>query len=109
MHCLPSIDMVAEQELENELRRFFGRLHRIKRTLVQERSRSVLNRIQRARCRENLYTLERLERDFYALQHPEDTRHLYRKVHRYVKLDGERLIRLFGEEQIGRCSLFVSL
>ena len=109
MHCLPSIDMIAEQELESELRHFFGRLHRIRNTLVRERSRSVLNRIQRARCRENLYHLERLERDFHALAHPEDVRHLYRKVHRYIKLDGERLIRLFGQEEIGRCSLFVAI
>jgi len=59
--------------------------------------------------RQNLFDLEKVEQDFYALGHKEDIRHLYRKVHRYVKLDQERLLYTFGQERVGRCSLFVAL
>jgi len=109
MYYLPSIDMCANNELENELRHFFGRLHQIKRKLTDEQDRLLLNRIQRSRCRQNILELEALERDFYALSHKEDIQYLYRKVHRYVKLDHERLMNLFGRETMGRCSLFVAL
>ncbi len=109
MYYLSSIDRCATGELENELRHFFSRLHRLKRELQHEEARERLNRIQRARCRENLLDLEKVERDFYALSHQEDIRHLYRKVHRYVKLDHQRLMQTFGEERVGRCSLFVAL
>jgi len=109
MHYLPSIEMCGYGELENELRHFFGRLHQIKRKLNEEQSRLHLNRIQRNRCRQNILELEALERDFYALSHKEDIQYLYRKVHRYVKLDHERLMNLFGRETMGRCSLFVAL
>ncbi len=109
MHYLPSIEMCGYSELENELRHFFGRLHQIKRRLNEERSRLTLNRIQRSRCRQNILELEALERDFYALSHRDDIQYLYRKVHRYVKLDHERLMHLFGRETMGRCSLFVAL
>ena len=109
MHYLPSIDMCANYELENELRHFFGRLHQIKRKLTDEQSRLALNRIQRSRCRQNISELEALERDFYALSHQDDIQYLYRKVQRYVKLDPERLMDTFGRETMGRCSLFVAL
>ena len=109
MYYLSSIDRCATSELENELRHFFSRLHQLKRQLQQEQARERLNRIQRARCRQNLLDLEKVERDFYALSHPEDIRHLYRKVHRYVKLDHQRLMQTFGQERVGRCSLFVAL
>jgi len=109
MQYLPSIEMCGYSELENELRHFFGRLRHIKRRLSDERMALRLNRIQRSRCRQNLLELEALERDFYALSHHEDIRHLYRKVHRYVKLDHERLMETFGRETMGRCSLFVAL
>jgi len=109
MHYLPSIDMCANYELENELRHFFGRLHQIKRKLTDEQSRLALNRIQRSRCRQNILELEALERDFYALSHQDDIQYLYRKVQRYVKLDPERLMDTFGRETMGRCSLFVAL
>jgi len=109
MHYLPSIEMCENRELEHELRAFFGRLHQIKRRLNEERSRLTLNRIQRSRCRQNILELEALERDFFALSHQDDLRYLYRKVHRYVKLDHEKLMQLFGRETMGRCSLFVAL
>ena len=109
MHYLSSIDHCSYDELESELRHFFTRLHQIKRRLGREQEGLRLNRIQRSRCRQNVLDLERLERDFYALSHQEDVRHLYRKVHRFVKLDHERLMDTFGRETVSRCSLFVAL
>jgi len=109
MHYLSSIEMSGNYELEHELRAFFRRLHQIKRRLNEEQRALTLNRIQRSRCRQNILELEALERDFYALSHQDDIRYLYRKVHRYVKLDHERLMHLFGRETMGRCSLFVAL
>ena len=109
MQYLSSIDLCAHNELENELRHFFHRLHHLKHKLNQERAALRLNRIQRNRCKQNILDLEKLERDFYALSHKEDVRHLYRKVHRYVKLDHERLMDTFGQETMSRCSLFVAL
>jgi len=109
MHYLSSIDLCTHDELENELRHFFIRLHQIKRKLSQEQAALKLNRIQRSRCRQNVLDLERIERDFYALSHKEDVRHLYRKVHRFVKLDQERLMHTFGLETISRRSLFIAL
>jgi len=109
MYYLSSIDLCDPGELEYELKHFFLRLHHIKRTLQQERETLALNRIQRSRCRQNILDLERLERDFYALSHQEDIRHLYRKVHRFVKLDPERLMDRFGRETVNRCSMFIAL
>jgi len=109
MHYLSSIDLCSHDELENELRHFFTRLHQIKRRLSQEQTALRLNRIQRNRCRQNVLDLEKLERDFYALSHQEDVRHLYRKVHRFVKLDHERLMDTFGHVTVNRSSLFIAL
>ena len=109
MYYLTSIDCCTTKELESELRAFFGRLHHLKRRLNAEAASLRLNRIQRSRCRQNILDLEALERDFYALSYREDIRHLYRKVHRYVKLDQERLMETFGRETLSRCSMFVAL
>ncbi len=110
MYHLSSIDLCARNELEYELRDFFNRLHQIKDRLNQERTALRLNRIQRNRCRQNILDLEKLERDFYALSYKDDVRHVYRKVHRYVKLDHERLMDTFGQEPIKqRYSLFISM
>ncbi len=109
MYRLQCFDTQPVSDLESELRHFFSRLHSIKRQLQQAQTRERLNRIQRARCRQNLLDLEKVERDFYALGHQEDIRHLYRKVHRYVKLDHHRLMQTFGQETVERCSLFVAL
>ncbi len=109
MYYLTSIDCCTTKELESELRSFFGRLHHLKRRLNTEAALLRLNRIQRSRCRQNILDLEVLERDFYALSYREDIRYLYRKVHRYVKLDQESLMETFGRETLSRCSLFVAL
>ena len=108
MYYLSSIDRCGHYELESELKQFFSRIHYIKQQLVQQH-RFGLNRIQRYRCRQNILELERLENDFDAISYREDIHHLYRKVHRYVKLDYRRLIVLFGRETLGRHSLFTSL
>ena len=91
------------------MKRFFHRLHRIRQSITQERASLVLNRIQRNRCRQNLLDMERLERDFAEMRYRGDLIHLYRKVHRYVKLDSERLMELFGKETLYRRSLFIAL
>ena len=109
MYYLSSIERCGYGELENELKHFFHRLHNIKRRLQQERTKLELNRIQRSRCKQNILDMENLEKDFYALSHKEDVIHLYRKVHRYVKLDHDRLMNLFGRETFSRCSLFIAL
>jgi len=108
MYYLSSIDRCGYSELESELKHFFSRIHHIKQQLMQQQ-RFGLNRIQRYRCKQNVLELERLESDFDALSYREDVRHLYRKVHRYVKLDHKRLIALFGRETLGRHSLFTAL
>jgi len=108
MYYLSSIDRCGYPELENELKQFFSRLHHIKQQLMQQH-RFGLNRIQRYRCKQNILELERLESDFDALSYSGDIHHLYRKVHRYVKLDHKRLIALFGRETLGRYSLFTAL
>ncbi len=109
MHYLTSIDMCASTELESELKHFFNRLHHIKRRLLHEKAALSLNRIQRNRCRQNILDLESLEKDLYAIEHKDDMRYLYKKVHRYVKLDHERLMDMFGKETFSRCSLFIAL
>jgi len=109
MRYLSSIDMCARHELENELKYFFVRLRHIRRRLDRDGATLKLNRLQRNRCRENLLALEQIEQDFYALTYPDDLTHLYRKLHRYVKLDPESLMDVFGREQVGRRTLFVAL
>ena len=107
MYCLPTIDSQTDHELENELRHFFHRIHTVKRRLKQEQDRLALNRLQRVRCKENLLRFETLENEFYAITYREDVKALYRQVHRYVKLDHERLMHTFGYETVVRRSLFL--
>jgi len=109
MQYLTTFSQYETRELEAELREFFVRLRHIRRRLDHEADRLHLNRLQRSRCRENLRTLERLERDFDALSYREDIPHLYRMVHRYVKLDHQQLMERFGQETLARASLFVAL
>ena len=109
MYCLTTIDNQTHFELENELKHFFHRVHTLKRKLKQEQGGLVLNRLQRARCKENLLRFETLESEFYAITYRDDIRELYRKVHRYVKLDHDRLMHTFGTETINRTTLFISI
>jgi len=109
MHYLTSIEMCPSRELENELKHFFNRLHHIKHRLLQEKSTLLLNRIQRKRCCQNIVDMGRLEKDFYAIEHKDDIQHLYQKVHRYVKLDHESLMDMFGKETLSCSSLFIAL
>ncbi len=109
MHYLSSISQCETRELEAELKDFFVRLRYIRHRLHNEGDRLNLNRLQRSRCKENLLALERIEHDFDELICQEDIPHLYRKVHRYVKLDPDRLMDLFGRVSIARTSLFIAL
>jgi len=109
MYCLTTIDSQKHVELESELKHFFHRVHTLKRRLKQEQDSLVLNRLQRARCKENLLRFETLESEFYAIAYQDDIRELYRKVQHYVKLDQDRLMHIFGTEHITRTTLFVSI
>jgi len=109
MYCLTMIDNRQHSELEHELKAFFHRVHNLKRQLQQEQGTLALNRLQRARCKENLLGFETLESEFHAITYRDDVRELYRKVQHYVKLDHERLMHTFGREEIGRTTLFVSI
>ena len=109
MEYLSSIDGQNQAELERELRLFFRRLRLVKHQLTEQKTSPNLNRIQRDRCKQNLLNFQRIERDFDAIRYPEDVRHLYRIVLRYVKLDAPRLTEMFGRERVERRSLFVAL
>jgi len=109
MYYLTSIDRCRISDLESELRDFFHRVHYLKRKLQRERDRLTLNRIQRARCRENLLGIEKLEQDFHAISYRDDVRELYKKVQHYVKLDHEMLMHTFGRETFTHCSLYIKL
>ena len=109
MQYLSSIQTQSQAELERELRLFFRRLRRIKQQLAEQKTSPRLNRIQRYRCKQNIFILQKLERDFDAISYPDDVRHLYRIVLRYVKLDAPRLTAMFGREDVGGSSLFTAL
>ena len=109
MQYLSSIERQNQAELERELRSFFRRLRHIKQQLAKQKTSPKLNRIQRYRCKQNIFTLQKLERDFDALSYPDDVRHLYRIVLRYIKLDTQKLTDMFGRERVDKNSLFVAL
>jgi len=109
MQYLSAISRCSTRELEEELKDFFVRLRHIRGRLRREEDRLPLNRLQRRRCRENLRTLERIERDFDALTYREDIQHLYRKVHRYVKLDPEQLMERFARETVAHTTLYIAV
>jgi hypothetical protein len=105
VYRLTHLDACESDALRSDLRLFFHRARRLKaqlRTPVYG-----LNRLQRMRCIDNLYAIERLEREYYALSHPDDVRELYRFVQRYVKLDDAMLSRAMAQEKIRFPSLFV--
>ncbi|WP_457606321.1 hypothetical protein [Nitratifractor sp.] len=97
---LPSI----EREIFPELQHFFARVREVRRRLGTS---PYLNRIQRQRCRSNLLELERLEREFHAVEYREDYYHLHRKLRRYLYLDSRGLAHVLGEERIKECTLFL--
>jgi len=107
MYCLTTIEMQSSSELESELRHFFHRIRMVKRRLQQEQDRLFLNRLQRARCKENLLKMEMMEDEFHAINYRDDMKVLYRKLQRYVKLDHERLMHTFGTEMVTRSSLYI--
>ena len=109
MYYLTSIDMCHHRELESELSYFFQRIRRIKRRLHEEHSSLTLNRMQRNRCKGNLLTIEKLENEFHSISHSDDVKIMYRKIQQYVKLDHERLMRIFGREKVQATSLFIAL
>ena len=96
-------------EIIPELRSFFNRIRSIKQSLRIADTEPYLNRIQRERCLQNLYSLERAAREFEAIDYREDYYHLYRQLGRYLRLETRDLKRVLGYESSKKITLFVQL
>ena len=94
----------SDEEVIHQLRTFFARSRALRNALQPG---SVLNRLQRQRCRRNLLALEMLERQFRAIDHREDFRHLHRRLRRYLYLDNRGLLLTLGSEEMQRVDLFI--
>ncbi len=95
---------LSNDELIHQLRSFFARSRALRLAL---NPRSPLNRLQRKRCKDNLLNLERLERQFFAIEHSEDYHHLHRMLRRYLYLDSRGLMLTLGHEEIECIDLFI--
>ena len=93
-----------EAEIVPQLQHFFARLRAVRSNLGRQ---PYLNRIQRNRCRANLLYLERLEREFHAIDYREDFLHLHRRLRRYLYLESRDLAWVLGRESVQNCSLFL--
>ncbi|ADV46296.1 hypothetical protein [Nitratifractor salsuginis] len=102
VYCRDSLP--SDEEIIHQLRSFFARSRALRNALQPG---SALNRLQRQRCRQNLQTLEMLERQFHAIDHREDYRHLHRRLRRYLYLDGRGLLLTLGTEEMQRVDLFI--
>ena len=91
-------------ELIHQLRSFFTRSRALRLALSPK---SPLNRLQRQRCKDNLLNLERLERQFYAIEHSDDYHYLHRRLCRYLYLDSRGLMLTLGHEEIECIDLFI--
>ncbi len=95
------------QELIPELKLFFTKIQHIKHTLNRTDSTPYLNRIQRERCRNNLYAFERLSREFDAIENRDDFYLLHQKLQRYLGLRTQDLKIVLGGESKNRITLFM--
>jgi len=94
----------VEWEVLPELRSFFQRLRQVRRELGV---RPYLNRLQRQRCLHNLLALQELEREFHAVDHPEDYLELHRRLKRWLYLESRDLALVLGNERVEKRSLFL--
>jgi len=95
------------REIIPELKHFFMRIKEIKSALNSERNHPYLNRIQRERCKNNLYTFEQLAREFDAIDNRDDFYLLHHRVQKYLRLHTADLRSVLGRESAGRITLFM--
>ena len=95
------------REVIPELKHFFMRIKQLRATLDTERSHPYLNRIQRERCKNNLYAFEQLSREFDAIENRDDFYLLHRRLQKYLRLRAADLKSVLGQESADRITLFM--
>jgi len=96
-----------QQEIIPEIKLFFRRIRHIRQTFGVPDDTPYLNRIQRERCKNNLYTFERLAREFDAIDNRDDFYLLHRQLQRYLRLHTPDLKNVLGQEPVRRITLFM--
>ena len=94
-------------EVIPELKLFFNKLQQIKRTLNTTSATPYLNRIQRERCKSNIYAFEELAKEFTSIENSDDFYLLHHRLQRYFKLHINDLKTVLGREEARRITLFV--
>ncbi len=95
------------REVIPEIRHFFAKVRQIKQTLGNPQSDPYLNRIQRERCKNNLFTFEKLAHEFDRIENRDDYLLLHRQLQRYLKLHTSDLKRVLGRESSKPMTLFM--
>ena len=93
-----------KEDINAEIRAFFARVNILKETLE---SHPRLNRLQRARCLNNILYLKEIEREFRAIEYQDDFLHLHKKLRRYLYLDSNHLGDVLANEELKAISLFL--
>ena len=94
-------------EIIPELKSFFNRVQQVRRTLRTGCNSPHLNRIQRERCKNNLFVFERAAREFSSIDNQDDFYLLHRKLQKYLRLGADDLRMVLGRESTKRVTLFV--
>jgi len=95
------------QEIIPELKLFFQRIQQIRRSINSPGFSPHLNRIQRERCKENLFLFEKAAREFDAIENRDDFYLLHRHLQRYLRLHTRDLRTVLGMEPANRVTLFI--
>ena len=105
--CYHQKETDLQQEIIPEIKLFFRRIQQIRQTLGRQNSTPYLNRIQRERCKNNLYAFEQLAREFDAIDNRDDFYLLHHRLQRYLRLHTPDLQNVLGREQVRRITLFM--
>lgn len=105
--CYRQTDPDLYEEIIPELKLFFKRVQHIKRTLDTSSITPYLNRIQRERCKSNLYAFEETAREFALIDNRDDFYLLYYELQRYLRLQTNDLRAILGREAAKRITLFI--
>ncbi len=105
--CYHQKEADLQREIIPEIKLFFRRIQQIKQTLERPNHTPYLNRIQRERCKDNLYAFERLAREFDAIDNRDDFYLLHQRLQRYLRLHTPDLKNVLGQESAGRITLFM--
>ena len=105
--CYQQREADLYQEVIPEIKHFFAKIRQIRQTLGRSGSDPYLNRIQRERCRNNLYAFEQLAREFDAIDNRDDYYLLHRRLQRYLRLHTPDLKFVLGRESTRRITLFM--